>query len=244
MTKLRIAVFLAFAVLASGAWAQPAADAPPPLWSGKADLSYAATSGNTSTSSFGTGLEVTYRPAPWKVEAKFALLRASSDGVVTAEAYSGGLKGSRELTKTIEAFAGAAYYRNTFSGIDRRLEFDAGAGYKLLDGPAVFLRPDLSFGYQTETQTAGVHQSFPMGRAGLKFVWKFAKGAEFANEFSYTDNLSTTDDWIIKNAASISASLTSVFALKFGWAIIYDNVPVPGFRKRDSATSAALVAKF
>jgi putative salt-induced outer membrane protein YdiY len=81
MKSIRLALLtavLAAPVAAQEPPAPPAPEPPPPLWSGKAELAYAATTGNTSTSSFGLGLEVVYRPAPWAVEGKFAFLRAET----------------------------------------------------------------------------------------------------------------------------------------------------------------------
>ncbi len=217
---------------------------PPPPWSGKAELAYAGTSGNTSTSSFGLGLDVIYRTAPWTVEATFAFLRAESDHVVTAEALAGMLKGSRDLTKAIDVFVQANYQRNTFSGIDHRIGGSAGAGYKLIDQPDILLRPEASFGYTNEARTDDTTFNYATAAAALKFVWKFSKSADFTEEASWTEDLSDTQHWIFRNLTSISASLTNVLSLKVGWGLAYSNQPVPGFGKTDTVTSAAVVAKF
>src|SRR5215471_15724485 len=70
---------------------------PPPLWEGKVGLGYAATGGNSSTSTLTTGFEVYYRPLPWTIKAKFDYLRASSDGVLTAENLAALAAGIRDL---------------------------------------------------------------------------------------------------------------------------------------------------
>lgn len=46
------------------------------------------------------------------------------------------------------------------------------------------------------------------------------------------------------NAGSLTADVSTVLALKLSFAILYSNEPVPGFKKRDTTTSAAIVAKF
>jgi len=247
MKPIRVALFAAF--LAAPAAAQeppapPAPEPPPPLWSGKAELAYAATTGNTSTSSFGLGLEVVYRPAPWAVEGKFAFLRAESRHVVTAESLGGSVKGSRDLTPLIDVFVQGGYTRNTFSGIDHRVGGDAGTGFKLLRGPALLLRTEAAFGYASEARTDNTTLNYATARAGLKLVWKFSKSADFTEEASWTEDLSDTKHWIFRNVTSVSASLTSIFSLKVSYALVYINEPVPGFGKTDTVTSAAVVAKF
>ena len=88
-------------------------------------------------------------------------------------------------------------------------------------------------------------------RTGLQFAWKFAKSAEFTEEFYWTDNLSDTSDWFLRSTTAITADLTSIFALKASFTYLYDNVPalktidpVTFFEKSDTITAVALVAKF
>jgi len=222
----------------------PAIPPPPPLWSGEVGVSYIGTSGNTSTSSFGGNFGLKWLPDPWALEAKFAFLRSESEHVVTAEAYDGSLTAARSLTKRLDVYGGSEYHRNVFAGIDYRINATAGVGYKVLDGPVTFLRPEVGFGYEKRKQVGIGTDSYPVGRAGLKFLWKFSAGGEFANETSFTDDLNETDNWVFRNKATVSAKLTNIFQLRLGWGIEYNNLPAPGFGKTDTVTSAAIVAKF
>ena len=248
--RLRQLAFLLFLAPAAGG-ALPAPDPPappppppPPLWAGKAELAYAATSGNSTTSSLGAGLDVAYRPAPWTVEVRFGYLRASAAHIVTAESLAGAIKGSRDLTPKVDAFVQAGYQRNTFSGIDRRMGADAGAGYKLIQRPDLLFRTEAALGYTNESRTNGTKLNYATARGALKLVWKFSKSADFTEEGSFTEDLSHTANWIFRNVASVSASMTSLFSLKLSYGLVYANEPVPGFKKTDTVTSAAVVAKF
>jgi putative salt-induced outer membrane protein len=256
LRRLGIAGALVASIGAAAASAQapcpcpPAPEGPPPLWSGKAEMSYVATSGNTDTSSFGAGLEVNYKPLPWTVTLKAAYLRASTDGLLTAESFAGGVRGTRDLTPRVDVFAEALYYRNTFSGIDSRYGAEAGAGYKIVNEKTLRLRGEAAFGYTREDRVGFSALDYPTARAGLDFGWKFGKGAELTEVFSWTDNLDNSTDWYLRSTTGITADLTSVFALRASYTILYDNVPVPvppgekKFQKRDTITSVALVAKF
>ena len=217
---------------------------PPPPFTGKVDLAYAATSGNTSTSSLGLGLDLIYRTAPWTIEGTFNYLHAASEHVTTAETFAGLLKGSRDITKSIDVFVQGGYYRNTFSGIDHRVGGEAGAGYKILDQEQFLLRTEAGFGYASEARTDDTTLNYATGRVGLKFVWKFSKSADFTEEASWTEDFSDTHHWIFRNGTSVTATLTKLLSLKASWALIYNNEPPPGFGKTDTVTSAALVAKF
>jgi putative salt-induced outer membrane protein len=249
MVLFRRAVFLWLALAGASALAQPcpcpsAPAGPPPLWFGSAELSFLSTSGNTSTSSLGAGLEVDYKPAPWTVIFKANYLRAESDNVTTVEQFGGSLKGVRDLTPRVDVFARGSYLRNRFAGIDGLIAGDAGAGYKILLGPVHALRAEFGFGYTHEEQVVGDNRSYASARAGLDYKWQFSKTAAFTNEFAYNFDLSDSSNWIVAEKAAIAAALTATFALKASYTLLYNNEPVPTFKKTDTATAVALVAKF
>ncbi len=224
---------------------------PPPLWTGNAQFAYAATSGNTDTSSLGGTLEVNYKPLPWVISLNAAYLRGSTDGELTAESFAGGLRGLRDLTPRLDVFVEGLYYRNTFAGIDSRYGGNAGVGYKIFDEKALRLRVETGFGYTHEARLVGPSLDYASLRAGFQFGWKFSKTAELTEEFYWTDNLSDTNDWYLRSTTAVTANLTSIFALKASYTYLYDNVPAIAtevpltfFEKRDTITSVALVAKF
>ncbi|MGH9367186.1 MAG: DUF481 domain-containing protein [Thermoanaerobaculia bacterium] len=222
----------------------PAPAGPPPLWSGNAQFSYAGTSGNTDTSSLGGGLELNYKPLPWALTFNAAYLRGSTEGALTAESFAAGLRATRDLTPRLDVFAEGLYYRNTFAGLDSRVGANGGVGYKIVNEKPLLLRVETGFGYAHEDRVLGGNLDYATLRAGLQFGWKFSKSAELTEEFYWTDNLSDTNDWYLRSTTALAADLTSVFALKASYTYLYDNVPTPGFEKRDTITSVALVAKF
>ncbi|HJW13704.1 MAG TPA: DUF481 domain-containing protein [Thermoanaerobaculia bacterium] len=222
----------------------PAPAGPPPLWSGSAELSFLSTSGNTSTSSIGGGLELNYKPAPWAVVFKANYLRASNNDVTTAEQFGASVRGLRDLTPRVDVFAGGSYLRNRFAGFSSLVTGEAGGGYKILLGPVHALRGELGFGYTHEAQLVGDNRSYASARAGLGYKWQFSKTAAFSNDLSYSYDLSDSSNWIASEKAAIAASLTTIFSLKASYALLYNNEPVPTFKKTDTATAVALVAKF
>jgi putative salt-induced outer membrane protein len=242
-------VFFLWLALAGTALAQPcpcppAPPGPPPLWSGSAEISFLSTTGNTSTSSFGGALEVDYKPAPWALIFKTNYLRAESNDVTTAEQFGASVKGIRDLTPRIDVYAEGIYFRNRFAGIDSLVTGDGGAGYKILTGPAHTLRFELGVGYTHKDQAVGENRSYASGRAGIGYAWKFSKTASFTDDMSYTLDFSDSSNWIFANKAAVAAALTATFSLKASWTLLYNNEPVPTFKKTDTATAVALVAKF
>jgi len=61
----------------------------------------------------------------------------------------------------------------------------------------------------------------------------------------YLPNLSEKNDYQVNTELSLAAALTSVFSLKTGYQVRFDNVPAKGVAfKTDKVLTTALVAKF
>jgi putative salt-induced outer membrane protein len=217
---------------------------PPPLWSGKGELSYVATSGNTDTQTLGAGAELEYRPSPWAVQFKAAFVRSEADDVENARALTASLRGSRTLTPRLEVFARGDYLKNRFAGIEDRYSGEGGAAYAIFPDPPHELKVEGGLGYTRELRTAGEDLAFPTARVGFLYEWQISRTATYAEEFSFVSNLEEGSDWRVVNTGSLTAEIVRAIAVKLSFAILYSNEPVPGFRKRDTLTSAAIVAKF
>lgn len=217
---------------------------PPPLWSGKAELSFVSTSGNTDTQTLGGAAEVEYQPGVWSGKAKVAFIKSESNGTENARSFEALLRGARKLSVRLEAYALGGYLKNRFAGIDGRYAGEGGLAYELLPPGAHSLKAEAGIGYTKENRTTGFDRSFMTARGGLLYKWKLSKTSEFANETSFTQDLRSSKDWRFAETASMSAGLTTVLAVKLSYALTKVNDPPPGFKKTDTITTAALVAKF
>jgi putative salt-induced outer membrane protein len=249
--KRMLAPTLFVLLVSSAARAQTPADTapkpvptPPPLWSGEGELSLVSTSGNTDTETLGGAFHLAYRPSPWNFEFHVGYIRSEADGEENAESLLSWLRGGYLVTERLELFGRAEYFRNTFAGVDRRLSAEFGAGYALLTEPPHLLKVEAALGYTDEDRLLGEDLSYVHARLGALYEWRISKTTTFTDEFRFTASLEEFDLWRIFNKASLTASMTSVFALKISHALEYVNEPAPGFENEDSVFSAAVVAKF
>jgi putative salt-induced outer membrane protein len=228
---------------------------PPPIWSGKAEASYVATSGNSDAKTLGAGGEVVYAPAPgvWNFKLSLAFIRAETNGTESARAFDGVLRAARKLTPRLEAYGQGAYRENKFAGIDHQWAGELGLAYQFLNADPHSLKLEAGFGYTKERRLQPAPPAGPGGtedrnfstaRAGLEYKWKISKTAEFSEEASYTRDLKDSSDWRFADKVSLSAGVTTVLSVKLSYAWLTLNEPVPGKKKTDTITSAALVAKF
>ena len=256
MKKLLRTMFLLWVAACGAALAQepvpcPCPEPPPPpdpLWFGKVNFSFLSTSGNTDTTSIGGAAELNYNPKPWLFTLKGAYLYSQTDGIVTAESSAASMRGNYDLTPRFYVFAGAGYLRNTFSGIDALWSIDGGAGYKLFDGPAHFLKAEGGVGWTNEKDiildVVQPSRSYANVRAALYYKWQFTKNANFTNDFTNLLDLDDTQNSFVTKKAAITADISKIFALQASWTLLWRNQPVEGFGHTDTATAVGIVATF
>ena len=116
--------------------------------------------------------------------------------------------------------------------------------FAIFPNPPHKLKVETGLGYTRELRSAGEDLAFPTARAGFLYEWQISRTATYSEEFSFLANLEEGSDWRIVNTGSVTAEIVKAIALKLSFAILYANEPVPGFSKRDTLISAAIVAKF
>ncbi len=244
MKKLLISFFTLALVNFSQAEEATTATAKAAEWDSNAELSLLLTSGNTDVRTLGLGVGTIYKPLPWVISAKGAIVNSSSGGTTVADAYTADARGERKLTDDLGIYLNANFLKNVFAGFNERYSGEAGLTYALLNSGAHTLSTEAGFGLINENRTDLTKQTFVSARIGAEYKWKFSETADFTNTLSLLDNLKTTSDWRIVNTSSVTAVLTSILSLKASLKIEHLNLPVTGKKKTDTTTSIALVAKF
>ena len=104
-----------------GAMAQPAEDSDDGPWSGTAEVSLLATSGNSDTRTFGLGGEVTYDPGTWKWLGRVSYVESEADDQLRARSQGALFEVSRHISERLDVYGRGGYLRDLFAGIRRRL---------------------------------------------------------------------------------------------------------------------------
>jgi putative salt-induced outer membrane protein len=223
---------------------EPAAPPPPPKFEGSAELSYVGTSGNSDTRSLGAGTVVTFRHGEWTITNKASVLRNEDQGQIRAQSTSIATQVGRHLTPTLSVVTSHAYARDRFAGINRRNTAEAGLSLDAVSTERHRLKVDAGVGYANERRASGANISSAIATSGLAYTLTITTNATFDNEAQAVLSLDDGQDRRLTNVASLSARLNSLFSLKVKHTTRWVNAPVPGFRKTDTITAVALVAKF
>lgn len=223
----------------------PTEEPPQPTWSGKIEFSFVSASGNSSARTLGAAGELDYHPDGWQITSRESFIRSTSDALVTAQSISSESRVSHHIAPRVDGYGQLDFLANRFAGIDSRVATDGGLAWDLLTNPhGQTLQVTAGLGYSHENNLDDGTKAFATGNTGVQYVWHLSKTATISEDGLFTASLVSRPDWRARNTLAVSAALNSIFSLKLSHRIDFVNEPVPGFRKTDQLTSAAIVASF
>lgn len=207
-------------------------------------MAFVGTTGNASTSTFGVGGELIGRPESWLIRNRATFVRNRSEAVLTAESWMYGLRVEHALTTRLSAFGDYGFFRDRFAGVAARNGAAGGVSWKAVDRPAHRLSVDAGLGYLHEDRFTGTDVSSAVYAGAVAYRWKISDTAEVSDETQLTGTFDDADDWRLLQTLAVTARMTQVLSLKFSTTARFANSPAPGFRRTDTTTSVALVARF
>lgn len=213
----------------------------PPRWVLQGELSLVATGGNTSTQTLGVASDFTQATADTSSRVQFTYVSSEADSVTQARATTLQARQGWKLRDGFEVFGRAAYARDRFAGIDNRAALDAGLAYNTGRPPRHKLTTEASAGFIAEDRTATETLRFASATGAVRYSWQIAPASHLQEELAVTSDLTEGRNWRAANSLSLIVALTRVLSIKVTNGVEYRNLPVPGFRRADTRTSAALV---
>ena len=213
-------------------------------WSGTAEVSLIATSGNSDTRTFGLGTEVTYDPGAWRWLGRISYVETEADDQLKARSQSALVEMSRPLSERLDAYARGGYLRDLFAGIERRLTAEGGLAYTVIATDPQSLQLLAGFGFTREQRVVGDALSLGTANATGRDRWAISETSALTEEASFVADLNTGDDWRFTNEVAVTAALSTRLSLEVSHTLSHLNRPVPGFRKTDTILAAAMVANF
>jgi len=238
---MKRSALIAALLLVSGFTVTATAEEKP--WTFSLGLSYLATSGNSESQTGGLDLSYKHNFDPWGLEVTGSYLSAEADGVDTADRTFLGVRGTRAIGERWGLFAGASVLKDEFAGLDSRYVVDGGATYKAIANDTHTLTFDLGAAWNSENLVDGSSTDYMSGVAGLAYAWKISSTATLGEKLVFMPSFEESDDWRLASDLTLEAAISAKLAVKLGFLYMYDNVPVAGFEKTDTKSSASLVVK-
>ena len=136
-------------------------------------------------------------------------------------------------------------FHDKFAGYDFRLHEQLGYSRHLVKNDKLSIIAEIGFDIAHENFVAGVDPNTDLilaARGMVGFSYKFNDSVGLQDTFEAYENVRRPEDLRMLNTASLTAALGRKFSLKLSHGLIFDNVPVTGYRKLDQTMMVTLVA--
>src|SRR5579871_5376476 len=245
---------MGFAPLA--AWCDQA-PAPPPMgvWTGKGQLGFLDSQGNTVAESANAALDMSLLTGVWKHTAHVDALYGKNAAVVSAERYEAQWQSNYNLTTALFVFGALRYEHDLFSGFLYQGSATAGVGYQLFNTPRTKLSVQVGAGDRAERpetlvkNAAGVvlyrvplaRENGVIGTAGLDLTQYLTATTSIADQALIEGGSGNT---LISNTLALTVKVSSKLALGIGYNLQDNSNPPAGLKKLDSTETVNLVYSF
>lgn len=221
-------------------------------WTGKAELGYLQSSGNTEAASANTKFDLTHETRRWKNNIAAAALYSENAEFATAERYEARYQSDYKITDRMSWFGALRGEQDRYSGFAYQTTVSTGASYKFIDSPATKLDASLGAGYKrsrAETlikSDAGEVLDRIEGELEGEAVATFSSNYEhaFTDTTKITNKLLTeygSENTAVANDIALQVSMTDKLALAVGFGIRYNSDPPPLAEDMDTLTTINLV---
>lgn len=212
-------------------------------WTGKGELGYVDTNGNSDSTALNLGLEILKNTEHWRYRFGASALITAKNGDKDNERYSAELQGDRKLSEKSYLFAVYRYDADKFGAYDPQQSFTLGYGRELMKSDTHHLKAEVGVGYKkSDERVSGVSSSEVIGRLLLEDSWQVFATTAWNNRLLVETG---SDNTFTLFNTGVAVSMTERFALKVGWEYRHNSDIPPGtVDKTDTTTSANLVYNF
>ena len=210
-------------------------------FSGRVALGFLSTTGNAENETFNTTFDLDWTNVPWHHALTGAVVRASTNDVTTAEAYSLDWQSDYDLSERSYLFGVVAWNDDRFSGYDQQIREVVGYGRRFIDTERHALNGEVGAGARQADLRDGTNQDETILRLSGDYRWTISETAEFRQSIAIDGGaFNTYTESITKLTMDILGNISIVVSYT-----IKNNSDVPaGIVKTDTFTAVALEYAF
>lgn len=227
----------------------------PPGWSGKGQVGYVMSRGNSDTDALNAKIDVNLLRNDWKHNLLLDGLFGRSAGITSAERWDARLQSNYQFTPHLFTFGALSYEDDRFSGFQYQASASAGLGYKFFDSDTTKLSAQLGVGYRAlrpelllKTDNGAVYARIPqpsqhevVETAGVDFTRRFNSNTRLTDKLLSESGSSNTS---IRNDLSLEVKMNRKLALAAGYGVQHNTKPPNGLKRTDTITTLNLVYAF
>ncbi len=171
-------------------------------------------------------------------------LKSTNSGVEAANLWRISGRYEREAFGKFSGVLGQYVEADKFTNIRQRYGTDLGAKYYILKNDTGYGFAELGGRHTRENFRAGGRNKYNSMRVYAETEHKWTPTFSSKLWAEYLPNFTQSTDWQFNSELSVAAAISSMFSIKTGYLIRYDNLPAGAFTKMDRLFTTALVAKF
>lgn len=208
---------------------------PPVQWHGTVNLSARATDGNTHTKSglLSVALNRTTEVDEFLVR---AIYRYGENSGELQERNGYGLgKYSHRILNDLYGYVSTEFLSDTFKDLTLQTVLSAGLGYTLVKSAGMDLSVEAGLAWiNNDYRRLQEDEDHLGGRASVNLRLDLFWGFQFKNLFTIYPNLDESQDFQLRNEATLTNNLGQGWSLVGGVITEYDREPAPGNRRHDN----------
>jgi len=247
MQELRNLALLGLFVLYSGlVFAQSEVVQDPSVLQVKneSELGVVQASGNSDIKTFNLQHKGELRKNDNTLGLKARYLKSRNAGLEAANLWKVGGRYERNVSEKFLGIVGQYLEADKFTNIRQRYGTDLGGKYYFVKSDQWYGFSELGGRHTRENFRVGGKNNFNSVRAYAESERKWTPTFSSKLWMEYLPNLTESRDWQFNSEASVSAAISTMFSIKTGYLLRFDNQPAGSFKKTDKLFTTSLVAKF
>jgi len=231
------------------------ADEPPTGWSGKGQVGYVMSRGNSDTDSANAKLDLNLVRDGWKHTLSLDGLFGRNAGITSAERWDARLQSNYQVNVHLFSFAALQLQDDRFSGFQYQASASGGLGYKFVDSDTTRLSAQIGVGYRSlrpelliKNDAGAVierilqpTQTEVVGTAGIDYSQQFNASTKLLDKLAVESGSSNTS---IRNDLTLEVKMNSKLSLAAGLSVLENTKPPAGLKQTDTITTLNLVYAF
>ncbi len=212
-------------------------------------VSYAT--GNTNSLTLNGGNDTKYRykrwANMWSLGARYERVFSSTQGtnVGTGVNYFYGIYRLDYYFKPyLSTFIGGSVYGNRIKGVEIAGEGFGGLQFLFINTKNTSLSFSLGYDYTYEDRLQSPNKQIHSALQEIYFKQKLTKTAELTQNIKVLENIQDGRDVRVNAKTAINVKMNEHLSLIVGFKILFDNQPVPGYKKLDTFSDLALGITF
>jgi len=232
------------------------ADNLPQGFSGKGQVGYVMSRGNSDTDAANAKIDLFLLTPQWQHAFTLEGLYGRSAQVTSAERWDLRLQSDYTIDTQLFAFGALAYQDDRFSGFQYQASGSGGLGYRFFNSDTTKLSAQVGVGYRVLrpeilvkdpnsgaviSRTALERESEAVGTAGVDFMHQFNSSTKLTNKLVVESGSSNTS---IKNDLALEVKMSKKLALAAGYSVLHNTKPADDVKRTDTITTLNVVYAF